>query len=135
MDWKSTQDFKLELYAYDYNKIDDLKKLWNNFNNIYNQIKNNELSSDNVKTVTKDWLRLFVSLFEPKHITPYIHGFVYHLHEMVEKHGDINQYAQEGMEKLNHLTHSQVFRATNLDKTYLQQVLRKRNRMEALCFE
>jgi hypothetical protein len=51
----------------------------------------------------------------------------------VELYGDINQFNLEGLEKLNHMTHGQVFRATNLNKDYLKQVIRKRNRLEIFC--
>jgi hypothetical protein len=38
-------------------------------------------------------------------------------------YGDVNQFNVEGLEKLNHMTHGQVFRATNLNKDYLKQVI------------
>ena len=39
----------------------------------------------------------------------------------------------EGLEKLNHLTHSHVFRETNMHADYLTQILKKRNRIEVSC--
>ena len=66
-----------------------------------------------MKEKIKEWLKAFTDIYDPKHITPYIYIFVNHVHEFIEKYTDVNQFNVEDFEKLNHMTHSQVFRATN----------------------
>jgi hypothetical protein len=126
-------NFDLTKYAPENSKIADTDRLWKKFWSIYNKIKKKQLTSIEVKQVTKEWLVDFTNLYHTKHITPYIHCFANHIHEFVELYGDINQFNVEGLEKLNHMTHGQVFRATNLNKDYLKQVIRKRNRLEIFC--
>jgi hypothetical protein len=53
--------------------------------------------------------------------------------KFMKLYGEINQFNVEGLEKLNHMTHGQFFRATNSNKDYLKQVIRKRNRLEIFC--
>ena len=62
-----------------------------------------------------------------------MHCFGNHLHEFVEMYGGINKSNLEGLEKLNHLTHNHVFRATNMHADYLTQIIKKRNRIEVIC--
>ena len=102
---------------------------------IFNDIKSNQINTEDTKKKTKDWLLDFAKLYDVAHITPYMHCFSNHLHEFVEMYGGINQFNLEGLEKLNDLTHGHVFRATNMHADYLAQILRKRNRIEVICRE
>lgn len=130
---KLFSDFDLKKYAKGNEKIKKINQLWLDFYSMYTQIKKKELKHLDVKTKTKDWLLAFAAIYDAKHITPNIHIFVNHVHEFIDKYSDVNQFNVEGLEKLNHMTHSQVFRATNNSADYLKQIMRKRNRMEVLC--
>ena len=107
--------------------------MWKSFYSIYIKIKKKEINHDEVKKASKDWLKDFTNIYDTKHVTPYMHIFVNHVHEFMEKYDDVNRFNVEGLEKLNHMTHSQVFRGTNRSEDYLKQIMRKRNRMEVLC--
>jgi hypothetical protein len=58
-----------------------------------------------------------------------------HLHEFVDLYGGIDKFNLEGLKKLNHLTHSHVFRATNMHEDYLVRILKKRNHIEVICLD
>ena len=51
-----------------------------------------------------------------------MHCFSNHLHEFVNLYDGVNKFNLEGLEKLNHLTHGHVFRATNLHDDFLTQI-------------
>ena len=114
-------------------KSKNINDLWEDFYCIYCQVKSNVLSSAQIKQRTKEWETDFLNLYEHKHITPYIHSFVHHLHEFASLYGDVNQFNLQGLEKLNLMSHGQVFRGSNKQRDYLKQVLRKRNRIEVTC--
>ena len=79
---------------------------------------------------TDEWWQTFKQVYHESHETPYIHVFVNHLHELSELHGDINNYNQQGLEKLNDLTTTHFFRNTNRKQNYIKQMMEKRNRLE-----
>ena len=64
-----------------------------------------------------------------------MHTFSQHRWEMVRIHGDISLFTMQGLEKLNDLTTGHYFSSTNRHDNYLQQLLCKRNRMEAINIE
>ena len=86
---------------------------------IINQVKKKEISSQAIKEKTKKLLLDFANIDDVKHITPYMHCFSNFLHEFVNLYDGVNKFNLEGLEKLNHLTHGHVFRATNLHHDYL----------------
>ena len=85
---------------------------------IYNRIKLKTITNEEIKKETKNWLLDFSENYAATHITPYMHCFGNHLHEFAKLYGDVNMFNVEGLEKLNHLTHSHVFRATNMHADY-----------------
>jgi hypothetical protein len=113
--------------------------LWTEFFYIYNAVKRNLLAEviapDVIKIRTREWLTAYVKLYDKKHVTPYIHAFAFHLHEMIQIHGDVNLFNQQGMEKLNDLTTQQYFRSSNKHKDdFLNQLIKKKNRIEYVSF-
>ena len=129
---KLFNEVDLKLFAPNNEKIIKTDKLWKDFMSIFNDIKSNQLNTEDTKKKTKDWLLDFAKLYDVAHITPYMHCFSNHLHEFVEMYGGINQLNLEGLEKLNDFF---LFRATNMHADYLAQILRKRNRIEVICRE
>ena len=69
-----------------------------------------------LKTKTLQFLELLLVSFESKEITPYLHILVAHLHEFKALHGSVNNFNQQGLEKLNDRTTMEYFRATNKNK-------------------
>ena len=111
--------------------IDKVSRLWKELARIYNLVKNNQLTQEEVRKETRSWLNLFVSLYFVSYITPYIHCFVSHLHLLVERVGDVNLFNTQGLERLNSLTSKQYFRSNNKwTNSYLIQLINIRNRNE-----
>ena len=123
----------LKVYSPENQKLRMVNKLWIDFMTIFNKIKGNDANKDIIKNSTKQWLLSFSELYRASHITPYMHCFGNHIHEFIDLYGGFNQFNLEGLEKLNHLTHSHVFRSTNMHSDYLTQVLKKRKRLEVTC--
>jgi hypothetical protein len=99
-------------------------------------IKNQLYSSEMIKKETKNWLSLFISIYGPDCITPYIHIFACHLHEFTLVFENINDFNQQGFEKQNDQLTKDFQRSTNKSsETYLKQLIQKRNRVEALSFD
>lgn len=103
------------------------------FYEIVNQVKGVQLEASEVKQRTRQWLELFLSVYNKATVTPYMHAFVAHLHEFVHLYKDINAFNCQGLEKLNDISTAQYFKGTNKRETALHQMLRKRNRLEFLA--
>ena len=94
-------------------------------------MKNNKLTSQEVQIGTTDWLNEFLQVYQRSAVTPYIHIFVAHAHEIIQLYGDINKFTCQGIEKLNDLETMYYFRSNNKQKnTDLIELLQKRNRIE-----
>ena len=95
--------------------------------------KNNPPNSiAQLKSDLSDWLGLYLTLKDGK-ITPYVHAFVFHVPEFIEKYDDVNIFNMQGLEKLNDFSTIYYHRSTNKqrkNKKYLIQLLQKRNRIE-----
>ena len=115
-------------------KKDQLGRLWRDFFLLINTINNEEF--DNVKelhTKIKAWVKLFLSIYQRKDVTPYIHAFMMHVHEFITLHGNLVSFSQQGLEKLNDFSTKQFqLASSHRDIESLQQMLEKRNRIENL---
>lgn len=68
-----------------------------------------------------------------QNVTPYIHALAMHVPELVRLHGNLSNFTQQGLEKLNDVTTTHYLRGTNHRKQEaLQQLMQKRNRLEEL---
>lgn len=75
----------------------------------------------------------FVRLYPSKHVTPYMHCMMNHVHEFMKSHGSILQFTQQGIEKYNDVMTKDYFRSTSHHKeSSLVQILQKQNRVEYL---
>ena len=122
----------------DINDANCLDFIFSTFYNIIKQIRENKINKENVEKFKSDlkiWMHFYVKI-EPTvshEITPYIHVFVFHLPEFILKHGHVNLYNMQGLEKLNDLLTKIYHFASNKhkkNKSYLLQMINKRNRME-----
>ena len=92
-----------------------------------------ETDPHQLKMDIKNWVREFLTVYQTKNITPYMHSFANHVPEFIECYGNIAIFTQEGLEKLNDITTKHYQCSTNhRDKEALKQVLEKRNRIEDL---
>lgn len=91
----------------------------------------NLIDCDDLQEDIKNWVKLFLRVYQTKNITPYVHSFAFHVPEFIRKYGP--QFTQQGLEKLNDLTTQHFLRSTNhRNSEALTQVLQKRNRLEEL---
>ena len=75
-----------------------------------------------------------LNLKDTPNVTPYMHTFLYHLHELQLEYGNFNKFNMEGLEKKNGILKSQYFGATNRHKkAYLVQLINQQNRLDLLC--
>ena len=112
-----------------------LTRLFTEFKDIMEQISRVYVNNFNMKTKVelstrlKKWLRDYIRM-EPK-ITPYIHIFVYHIPDLIERHKNLNLFSMQGMEKSNHFAKINFFRQTNHQKNgFTTTLLEKLNRIE-----
>ena len=109
-----------------------LTRLFNEFKEIMEQIKmvyENNFDKAELSKRLKKWLHDYIAM-DPK-ITPYIHIFVYHIPDLIEKYKNLNLFSMQGMEKSNHFAKINFFRQTNHHKNgFTKTLLEKINRME-----
>ena len=67
-----------------------------------------------------------------KDLTPYMHILAIHLPEAMQLHGNVEDFCQQGLEKLNHLVTKWYFSSTNCGKTALKQIMHKQQRIQTL---
>ena len=60
--------------------VKKVQRLWNNFSDIIESVKLNDKEFQ-LQHKTLAWLQLFLQIYDNDSVTPYIHNFVYHLHE------------------------------------------------------
>ena len=53
------------------------------------------------KSEAHKWVELFCSIYQTKHVTPYIHALAMHVHEFLNLYGSLSKFSQQGLEKLN----------------------------------
>ena len=96
----------------------------------------NKEEFDNIEelpTSIKAWVKLFLSIYQRKDVTPYIHAFMMHVPEFITLHGNLVSFSQQGLEKLNDFSTKQFQLASshrNIES--LQQMLEKHNCIENL---
>ena len=118
-------------------KADLVQGIWKGFLVIHNRLSSRTAMSsqevDNFKIEINGWLQKFLSVYQTKNVTPYIHLLICHIPEFLTKYGTIAPFAQQGLEKLNDIITKHYFRGTNHRTTNsLNQIL---NRLEELSDE
>ena len=69
----------------------------------HNESDMNTLNIENLKSRLKVWLHFCKRLDPMTNTSPYVHIFVFHVPEFLTRHGSINLYNCEGLEKLNYI--------------------------------
>jgi hypothetical protein len=112
--------------------------VWKDFYKILNIVKENKdvVKSEEIASMTANWLKNYLNFHFEKTVTPYIHVFCNHLHEFINVHGDVNVFNLEGLEKLNDISTIEFFRSSNrwLERksNFLIQIIKRRSRLEIL---
>jgi len=113
--------------------VERIQLLWCRFYQMIKDLNNDDCDPDSFEVAAKDWVRTFCSIYQTKHVTPYIHAFAMHVPEFVRLYGNITKFTQQGLEKLNDLTTKQYLHSTNhREAEALVQLMEKRNRLEEL---
>lgn len=114
-------------------KKEQLQNLWSEFFRVMNKINERDCDPNEIDSDTKSWVRSFVSVYQGKDCTPYIHAFAMHTSQFIRLYGNVISFTQQGLEKLNDITTKHFQRATNHRGLHsLKQILEKRNRIELL---
>ena len=103
--------------------------MWSSFYDLINKLANAD-SSDAVTfdTSVKSWVRDFLTIYQTKDVTPYIHVFSMHVPQFLSLHGNITIFIQQGLEKLNDLTTKYFQRSSNhREMKSLKQILEKQS--------
>ena len=109
-----------------------IQKIWKDFLSIYNLLRSVNTGSQEIKQEAKEWITLFLEVYQTKHVTPYMHTLIYHIPEFISLHGSLAPFSQQGLERLNDTITKDYFRSTNHRDDALQSLLKKLNRLEEL---
>lgn len=112
-----------------------VQNLWKEFMEIHKKLRSHtalkDEEVDEFKCKVEDWLKNFLSVYQTKNVTPYIHLLVCHIPEFLKRYGTIASFSQQGVERLNDLITKDYFRSTN-HRDALMQIMLKLNRLEEL---
>src|SRR5438034_5324165 len=122
---KVLRNFNLEI-IFEPTRAKMIRKLWDDFNNLYSALKNECTDPIEFQSAAKAWLNYFLmpsignpedpnfvkGLYRPADITPYMHVLVWHVREFMEKHNKwgIKSFSCSPVEKKNHMQISFFFR-------------------------
>ncbi len=121
----------------DMNNVGEKNDLLKKFAEIISDVKS-DIRVPELEQRTKEWYILFAKLNFTAEITPYCHIFAKHIHEQVEyltsKGLTINKFSMQGLEKQNDFFSQYFHRSSNKRDSYLEQIMKKRCRIEVLTF-
>ena len=120
-------------------KVEKQREIWTQFYHLYKHICAESFPKDDIDHLQADlkqWMTIFLAVYQSRHVTPYMHSLVCHIPEFLTIYGgNLTHFTQQGMEKLNDTSTKYYFRATNhhkKDSVALSQLLLKRNRVKEL---
>ena len=88
----------VELFP-DLSNADKIQEIWTQFNKIYKQLQSNDhLNADQLQDDVNNWILLFTSIYQTKHVTPYMHILVSHIPQFIKLYGSISPFSQQGLE-------------------------------------
>ena len=87
---------------------------------IYNLLHSTNTEKEQIKESVTKWLKLFLEVYQTKHVTPYMHTLVYHVPEFIGLYGCLAPFSQQGLEWLNDSLTKDYFRSTNHHKDALK---------------
>jgi len=130
-------------------KIKKIKFIWNSFYELFQAVSyyhiqpNFALTSfdgnklffpkQQIGTKLRLWLKFFLTVYQSKSVTPYMHIFSIHVAEMLLLHNDISSFNGQGIEALNKKVLRSYHCSTNKhvkNKSWLKQTLDNRSRKE-----
>ena len=125
----NSKNYIAQLFNGVYKKI-EISRLWACYWKIFKILRSEKnYSVDFVRIKCKEFLDLFLSIYQTSKVTPYIHLLCFHIPDLYEKYGPLNYFLGQGLEKLNDMTTTQFFRSTNKKKDFIKQLLERDYRM------
>ena len=116
--------------------METVQQIWRQFLQLINTVRADSITAEeinNFETEGKAWLSLFLSIYQTKNVTPYMHLMIAHLPKFLCIHGPISPFTQQGLEKLNDVYTQFYFRGSNhREIEELKQILLRINRVEYL---
>ena len=74
----------------------------------------------------KGWFTIFLSLYQTKDVTPYMHALYSHVPEFLKLYKNVAFFSQQGIEKYNDVASKNYFRSSNhREISALKQLLKK----------
>ena len=83
-----------------------LEKIWNDFMEIIGDLKLDLPTDEPIAALTakiKSWFQQFLSLYQAKDVTPYMHALYHHIPEFLKLYINVAHFKQQGMEKYNEI--------------------------------
>ena len=113
---------------------DEIQQVWTKFYSLIQALNTKGCDPEKFAVDVKQWVEDFVSIYQTKDVTPYMHAFAKHVPEFLQlHHGNISIFSQQGLEKLNDVSTKHFQRSTNhRNEEALKQMLQKANRIEIL---
>ncbi|XP_033730336.1 uncharacterized protein LOC117319683 isoform X1 [Pecten maximus] len=131
---KLMEKFKASDLLPDRERADQIQKLWDDFSEINVLLRSESPIPEDFQVKAESWCNMYVSLYQCRDITPYIHTLRYHVSELFQLHGNLVRFSQQGLEKMNDIITESYLRATNhRGHSALKQVMEKQNRLVLLA--
>ena len=103
----------------DREKRETMQSLWEKFTDLLSELDelcDNASKIEMFNSHAKEWVRCFTSIYPTKDVTPYMHILVYHVSEIIQMHGSLSQYTEQGLERLNDNVSRWYFRSTGFSQ-------------------
>ena len=131
---KLFKNVDFELFFPDDNEKEKLRVLWLLFMEIVDDLKldyKTDQAITNLKDKMTKWFGIFLTLYQAKDVTPYMHAMYHHVPEFLKLYGNLNMYNQQGMEKYNDIASKDYFRSSNHQGvSAIKQIFLKKQRVQ-----
>ena len=109
--------------------IEKLQQLWSEFMEIISDLKLDYKTDESIVQLEekiKGWFKIFLSLYQAKDVTPYMHALYSHVPEFLKLYKNVAFFSQQGIEKYNDVASKNYFRSSNhREISALKQLLKK----------
>ena len=109
--------------------IEKLQQLWSEFMEIIGDLKLDYKTDESIVQLEekiKGWFKIFLSLYQAKDVTPYMHALYSHVPEFLKLYKNVAFFSQQGIEKYNDVASKNYFRSSNhREISALKQLLKK----------
>ena len=88
--------------------------MWTILYSIIQELNKKDCDPRKFEVDAKEWVILFISIYQAKNVTPYMHAFAMHIPEFLWlRHGNISIISQQKLEKLNDVLTKHSQRSSN----------------------